>query len=97
MVIKIRMDCSFFIMILIVPQRKEIIAENPAKIPTIARIGLSKNVSPPLCPDATKIIIRASNKKKPIINPTDHFPSLVLGNIFFIIMTSCLLCPTSGP
>ena len=64
---------------LIIPVKKEAIAEIAAKIIGIEINKLSNIVSPPVCPVATTNIPVIRSKKKAIINPIDHFPRIVDG------------------
>jgi len=49
-------------------------------------LRLLKNVSPPRCPNATKIRNTAKNKKNAIISPVDHLPIMVLGLRLILMM-----------
>ena len=58
----------------IIPVILEQIPEIAAIMKGIVSFRLLKNVSPPLSPNLTKIKNNPRNKKKFIINPTEHFP-----------------------
>lgn len=86
--IKTKIERSLFIMIPIIPVTKEDIPAAAAKMPGIARKRLSKNFSPPLCPEATRIKNIPRIKKKEIINPTDHLERHDFGiKLIFIYLT----------
>lgn len=60
--------------------------EIPASVIGIARARLSKNVSPPRCPDATRIRKIMKNRIKQVVSAMAHFPSVVFG--LYLIFTS---------
>ena len=63
---------------LTMPVMKAAIPEVAAISIGIVRIGLLKNVSPPRCPEATRIPNDARDTAKVKISQADHLPKLVL-------------------
>ena len=73
------MDRSFLLTMLISPVMKAAIPEVAATSIGIVRIGLLKNVSPPRCPEATRIPNDARDTAKAKISQADHLPKVVVG------------------
>ena len=64
---------------LISPVKKAAIPEVAATSIGIVRIGLLKNVSPPRCPEATRIPNDARDIANAKISQVERVPNLVLG------------------
>ena len=61
------------------PVKKAAMPETPINNTGIDNVKLSKNVAPPLCPEATSNWNNPNSNQKTIINPTDHFPKRLFG------------------
>ena len=86
---KTKGDLSLFLKILIIPVKKEPIAENATASPGSVNLRLPKNVAPPLSPK--EINIKNTPKKiiEAIIKLTDNLPKRLFGiNLIFIYLTA---------
>ena len=70
---------SLFLTILIMPVKNAHTAEIPAKSIGKASAGRSKNVSPPLWPEAINEDNIMKNRNETTISMTDHLPKAVFG------------------
>ena len=70
---------SLFQIILVMPVKNAHAAEIPAKSIGKASAGRSKNVSPPLWPEAINEYSAMKNRNETTISITDHLPRVVFG------------------
>jgi len=70
---------SLFLIILVMPVKNAHVAEIPARSIGKASAGRSKNVSPPLWPEAINEYNIMKNRNETTISITDHLPRVVFG------------------
>jgi hypothetical protein len=70
---------SLFLIILVMPVKNAHVAEIPAKSIGKASAGRSKNVSPPLWPEARNKYNIMKNRNETTISIPDHLPRVVFG------------------